>query len=461
MLALDNPDSLLGRRLLARTTEWARESISYIEKSIICRVQAGYVMNELLNYNTYYKGGCQQLLSILNGLQDWILRLAYSFNEQGALVLISNELEIMTFDPGGGGTIIECNIHHLFEPENLVNIFHEAGHHLLSTSEFEETLGAIRDFATKYQFLETPKRNRDLLRHIFADMIQLLFGFLGDINLYSRHFWTSFHSKFSINCASAEDQEHSLILHALRYMFVLFNTLPQFKNANLDNTSFSKLLGYLQGHILNHFEINHLVDTRHPSHAELHGLFLNSRSALEQTLGQIKKAVLRAFSKVYLGGGTCNIDTVSVECIKERKIASQDFFPLIIIGTPISYVYNDLDRFNALKHAGRLTYVFNSYVYNKAMNIAGNSQYLKRNQDGWPVFAEDNPPLLRDSSRGGYFVIGSEFRAKHFRSRLAFLLSLWDITIKEKREIVEHIFGHSTGTAQLPQFGMPPFPLEV
>ncbi len=443
------------RALLLKRAEWAKEAIDYAQLAISCRMEAGYLRNELMDANPFYKGGCQDILTIIGGLYQGVMSLSGSFDEQGALVIVSNEVNISSYNIGGG-VVVECDAQRLFQPEYLVDIFHEAGHHLLTTEEYQDVKEELQRFFIKTQCHNGSISSKDIydaLEDAFSDTILLLYGFLGDFDLFSRHYWSSYYCSFTTYCATDHEYYKTLSMQTLRFMFVLLLLHKEFSDTEWSLETFDVLLekAINYGERAHPEEIGYL---RGRSTHEYNNMKVwassNGSMELNAAIACIRRILIDKYNMVYPETGNTS-RKVALRCEEQRRFAfavnapidPNNIFTNLSVGKPVNYALghqpvNTSPKFQCLEHLGCLCYAFSRLTYEK-MGDEKPDQYLRHDDKGWPSPKhKKNPPLMRYPVVGGYFVTGTTERGEHFRSRLAFLMSLWDVAIKEKRYLVKH-----------------------
>ena len=419
-------------RLLWRYAENARESINYIEKAVVCRMESGYLRNEMMDSNAFYKGGCQDLLSILNGLNNVILRLANYIGERGSLIFLGNEAGITT-NPFGMGSIIECDAPRLFEPESMVDIIHEAGHHLLITSNFKDLKEKIEKFSLRN---EDSTSMHNLLNDIFCDICLFLFGFLKSENFYSRHYWNNCYSNFKYKSISIENTSIDLCLKSLRYILVLFTISEQFDDEPLKG-NFENLKRLLCKNYIYHKSLLRFQDDHTEESVMLKNLFDAFVESIEENgniINDIKKTVLNNVTKCF--SHCTDLHTLDIIFNDMQNDSINTYYEKLKKGTPI--IYNMENYYSCIKHVSKLTFSFTYYLFNDVMkNLKGQYIHSDKSKLKFECFSNN---IMRYKDFGGYFIAGDSFRGEHFKVQYAYLMSLWDVTIKEKSDLAERVF---------------------
>lgn len=216
-----------GNQALPDFLNTVRRAVTYYDRAFLAQFQGSYFFNEITDFNFSYKGGAQQLLSMLNGVQRILLRNTVGNHERGSFCLIGGACEPRMYS--ATGLIVEAGLPLLHQPEFLIQLAHEIGHYLVQSSyDFQKHEAARRKLQVRPtvaelpELIQTPKINKQLLtqlnpenlvdaamaldeefRHIeeklretladaFADIFMVWQLMLNDRQMYLRDFWHKF-----------------------------------------------------------------------------------------------------------------------------------------------------------------------------------------------------------------------------------------------------------------------------
>lgn len=447
------------RLLRLRAVNAARKGAAALQAAVLQRIEAGYAMNELADYNAFYKGGCQLLLSVLNGVFSIFTRLADSVPEMGNTVLITNDLDIKYSRQSGAGIVV-CDLHRLFEPEYLAELVHECAHHLIHCKRFVSVADSIAEYR-KWKVATFDPGNSaiiadlSLCEEVFADLMQLVFAFLGDWDLYARHLWTGFATKYELGvCIESERQKH-LLLTCLRCALVSVCVDPRFDHLFREtelpsDIDLMALLDSLQQCVKYCKDLAWRLNA--PTSKQeftkfVRGYFSRGNwEKLVQVLFAIRNSILENANRIF---GECRDLPELVDCLQRlRNSEGASTAASLQGGLVIPYTWQPGNHLACLRQVSLLLYGFGEYVRSVA---AVPGTVTAAHEDDWHfvpaysvergiTFSANNPPLLRHRDQGGFFITGAKFRGQHLASRSAYLMSLWDIIIQEKREIATMLF---------------------
>lgn len=120
-------------------------AVQFYDRVFLAYFQGSYLLNEITDFNFEYKGGAQQLISALAGMQRVLLQLIESPAENGGFCFIGGAPELQHRNIFG--SIIEASLPLLYQPELLIQLGHEIGHRLLYTCQYEKVREEIQSTA--------------------------------------------------------------------------------------------------------------------------------------------------------------------------------------------------------------------------------------------------------------------------------------------------------------------------
>ncbi len=383
------------------------DALECFHKSFTQRFYSGLYTKDITDITMYYKGGSQHILTCMDGFMNSILSFMVS-EEKNRFGLTQ-----ISCDQGINctpliGSVIKMNLSHLYQPEKWSNLYHELGHYILNSDNRFKDIGI--NLKTKTDIIhkirhETIYNFRQLafaINDVFCDLFLCHFGFLDNIELYSKHFWGSF--------LATPHSEELMISLLYRYCLVMeicyskdrlfcIDTFLKYKNNSPWNMDISLCNMNNDGKI----EAERLKDKM-----DLFDKLINEQNANPMSiLKDANQIIINSHPHInfnQIGNYRIQKSIIKMEGdIKDGNIIykenADDFGEFVI----------------------KLNYAYLKSIYEL---IKDDEIFLIRDEMNLPSFNENAAPLMIDSL-GTLFSADPETRKIYFRMRMTFLRSLW------------------------------------
>ena len=391
------------------------KALDYFHKAFTQRFSSGFYTQELTDITMYYKGGAQQILTCMDGFLNALLSgLVKEPQDQFGLTLISSVPEITVTNILG--PVIEMNLFHLYQPERWVNLFHEIGHYLYFTKDEIFQLEIEELNKIKKILLEKPQYFADVLfkmiEEVFCDLFLFYFGFLGDKDLFFKHFWGYYFCRpHPWAEVAAYNYRFYLVLHLCCGTTIndFFKNWEDFKNRSpwridLNYKTFNK-------------------NSLHTFNGFVGERFGKNRPILD-ILESVKEKIEKKVQTLFL-----QAEYATIKDFREQNEEIANMFANLESGE--LYFNTDGDFF---KFVVKLNYAYLKKVMGA---VTDGKEFLQRDRnENLPLFNQNSGPLMWESL-GTLFSSDPMLRKKYFLYRMTFLRSLWDSAMKNKSKILE------------------------
>lgn len=449
---------------VASLHEFLSTAFTYLDRVHISRLSSSYALKNTNDLTYEYKGGAHRILSCIDSILKSIARISgHEFNECG-FSFIGALPSILVRNVGV--PIVRLNANHLFQPSGLSQLYHELGHVIYKN-------GVMTEFWEKFESqvvagvnieewgFDKPSTVEELLADLLADTFQLIWGHAMDLPEFSRMFWVLADSSLEKSTHNVSEIGQFFHLIFLRHVFIHtifdpFNSqepgmkLHQKVSQDPDFTQLVDRLkklpptrGYIKSELvrclrLTPFMGKVLRDVERENKEEkkpsiIDGMITRAYVVLKQLTDPDGSFIHAYIEMLKFNRSRCEQIYGKCNMTREQEVYDKKLHESV----PVTYQDSDEDEFERIRFTH---FVLRSMVrYNE--KLMGSDPdimdyFLERAEvNNQPKFNRLNSPLLVDPA-GGLFITGLNERKEYLGVRMAVILSLWDLAVKTKAEVL-------------------------
>jgi hypothetical protein len=413
-----------GTESCSDISELLNRNIDIFEKAWRNRFHATWRLGEITDFNLEFKGGIQQMVSAIDGAYKAVSSV---LGIPGSVVVVAGSPRISSTEMS-----IELNYYDIFQPEFFAaRASHESACHkykeISAPNIFKDIKSKDMNDLIAVEILRLKQKlpmydewfdpditplSPELFRKIFADMCSLRFTFLNDIDLFIfwyRNIFITDPVAWKIKEGKSSTKNESLMDFLTRLCFILTShegaveliarhwSKDIIPDLGLDFMNIQKFHKVIKNIISNSKLFRRLLDISLGKISEL-------ASEVNFDISKAKNHATKMQSDLE-SGRVCRYD----HDIRKHRESSFLFVQ-------------------------SLFYAFLSLIKKKAGK--GKILLTRDKENGEPIFNSNDAEILFDK-RGGTFVFDEDTMSWFFKVRCAFIMSLWDMSTKEKYYVLK------------------------
>lgn len=401
------------------TSNYLNTAVDIFEKAWRNRFHATWRLGEITDFNLDFKGGIQQIVTALDGAYKALTSI---LGKPGAIAVVAGSPRISSTEMS-----IELNYFDIFQPEFFAaRSSHEAACHKyeeisslitspvrddLIVEEISHLRRALPEYTEWFDPITTPFSPK-LFFKILADMCALKFTFFNDIDLFMfwyRNIFIVDPIAWKIQNGKSTSKDEGLMDFLVRLFLVLGDS---YDTTNIISNYWSKDVLPELNIDQKAIEEFHTVIKEVLSNSKLFRSLLNNFTHYISDLAlKINFNISKAKEYVVQMESDLNSGRVCRYNIENHK--------------------PDESRFMFVQS------LFNAYLSLLKKKSGVGNVLLERDKNGEPIFSPEKDAKILFDKRGGTFIFDHDLMSWYFRVRCAFIMSLWDMSTKEKYFIPE------------------------